>query len=44
MESSAVAIDRVLHRECMERDRKLIHAIPWPLPELPDDIFAQPST
>lgn len=33
---SAVAMDIVLHRERMERGRKLVHAIPGTLPELPD--------
>jgi len=35
-ESFAAAIDMVLHRERMEHGRKLIHAIPGPLSELPD--------
>jgi hypothetical protein len=34
--SSAAAMDMVLHRERMEHGRKLIHAIPGPLSELPD--------
>jgi hypothetical protein len=29
-------MDKVLHRERMEHGRKLVHAIPGPLPELPD--------
>jgi hypothetical protein len=41
-ESSAAAMDMVLHRERMEHGRKLIHAIPGPLSELPDG--AVPAT
>jgi len=35
-EPYAAAMDMVLHRERMEHGRKLVHAIPGPLRELPD--------
>src|ERR1700676_3703352 len=34
--SSAAAMDAILHRERVEHGRKRIHALPGPVPELPD--------